>query len=108
MQVRQVGRADVREDVVPCGVGELVQLRSVPVLRAAGQHALDRVGVNFVDVVATDGVGEQRSVTCPFIAGSYLAENALVTNGYNLALRQPAVDDGIRSGGSTPWVMPQR
>jgi hypothetical protein len=56
-------------------------------------------GVNFVDVVATNAVGEQRAVACTFIAaGSYLGETSFVTNGYNLALRQSAIDDANRTG----------
>ncbi len=59
-----------------------------------------RFGINFVDVVATDGFGQESTKVCSFLAanqwgvfGSALADTIM------LKLVQAAWDDGSRSGG---------
>lgn len=58
-----------------------------------------RFGINFVDVVATDGFGVETAKVCTFLAASQWADPS---GGYgdllSLRLNQSALDDGVRSG----------
>jgi hypothetical protein len=57
-------------------------------------------GMNFVDVVATDSLGEENSRTCSLLlANRFQGENALLGDAITLRLAQAAIDDGNRSGG---------
>ncbi|HXJ34122.1 MAG TPA: hypothetical protein VMS22_08775 [Candidatus Eisenbacteria bacterium] len=56
-------------------------------------------GINFVDIVATNAVGEQRAATCAFLAaGSFAAEDVILDNDVMLRLGQAAIDDNSRAG----------
>ena len=59
-----------------------------------------RFGINFVEVVATDGFGVETAKICTFLAASQWASP---TDGYrdtlSLRLNQAAIDDGDRNGG---------
>ncbi len=59
-----------------------------------------RFGINFADVVATDKNGAQSTRTCSFlVANQWAPESGLYADTVDLKLTQPAVDDGVRSGG---------
>lgn len=59
-----------------------------------------RFGINFVDVVATDGFGVETAKVCTFLAASQWADpNAGYSDVISLRLNQAAIDDGDRSGG---------
>jgi hypothetical protein len=56
-------------------------------------------GINFVDVVATNAVGEQRVATCSFlVANAYHAEDTSLDGAVTLRLAGSAIDDGNRGG----------
>jgi glucodextranase-like protein len=87
----------------PTGI-DSVTVNGTPVTVAAdGSFGLSvpaTFGINFVDVVATNAVGEQRDVTCTFLAApSFATEGATIAGGMTLRLGQAAVDDGSRLGG---------
>ena len=59
-----------------------------------------RFGINFVDVVATDGFGEESTKVCSFLAANqWGVMGSAVANSIMLKLVQAAWDDGNRSGG---------
>jgi hypothetical protein len=87
----------------PTGI-DSVTVNGTPVTVAAdgsfGMSVPTTFGINFVDVVATNAVGEQRAVTCTFLAGpTFAAEDATIAGGITLKLTQTAIDDGSHVGG---------
>ncbi len=57
-------------------------------------------GINFAEVVATDGFGEQSSRTCAFlVSDEYIGEGQFLDEAVSLRLAQAAIDDTSRSGG---------
>jgi hypothetical protein len=56
-------------------------------------------GINFVDVVVTNAVGETSASTCTFLAADrFAAEDGFLDDDVSLRLRQAAIDDGSRAG----------
>jgi hypothetical protein len=59
-----------------------------------------RFGINFVDVAATDGFGEESTKVCAFLASNQWGSSSFpVVDTIMLKLVQAAWDDGTRSGG---------
>jgi hypothetical protein len=86
----------------PTGIGS-VTINGAPVaVGADGSFSAPitaQFGINFVDVVATNAVGEASPATCTFLAADgFAAEDALLDDDVSLRLAQAAVDDGSRAG----------
>src|SRR5262249_11784531 len=59
-------------------------------------------GINFIDLVAVDGVGKESSRSCAFlVAGDFIPEGQAFADAISMKLTQAAVDDGNRSGAMT-------
>lgn len=57
-----------------------------------------RYGINFVDIVAVDGFGEENSTTCAFLAAdTWAGETAYIGNAVSLKMRPSAIDDANRA-----------
>lgn len=55
-------------------------------------------GINFVEVIARDDLGEENSTTCAFmVAPTYRSEGSFISDSVMLKMRQPAVDDNNTS-----------
>lgn len=59
-----------------------------------------RFGINFVELAATDEFGKESTRVCSFLVADRFADDGEALSGaVSMNLRQPAVDDGSRSGG---------
>ena len=57
-------------------------------------------GTNFVELSATDGVGNQATRTCTFLSSdTWVPESEMLTSGVTFKARQPVFDDGDRADG---------
>ncbi|MEO0322965.1 MAG: hypothetical protein AAF447_08400 [Myxococcota bacterium] len=82
---------------------DAVSVDGVPaVIGADGRFEGDvivRYGMNFVDVVGVDGLGEESAETCTFLATNRWEDPEGLTNDVlTLALADEGIDDGDRSG----------
>ncbi len=59
-----------------------------------------RLGVNFVDIVATDNFGEENTRTCAFlVSDDWIASNEYYSDSIQLQLNQQGIDDANRDDG---------